>query len=67
MLRTSGNPYVLSADDLDGRVGIDWGTTGVPETYVIDAAGIIRHKHSGPLNPRVWEGKIAPLLKDLGA
>lgn len=67
MLKASGNPYVLSADDRDGRVGIDWGTTGVPETYVIDAAGNIRYKHSGPLNPKVWESKIAPLLKEIGA
>lgn len=66
LLKQIGNPYVLTADDRDGRVGIDWGTTGVPETYVIDAQGIIRMKHSGPLNPRVWEQRIAPLLKELG-
>jgi hypothetical protein len=48
--------------DIDGRVGIDYGVYGVPETYVIDRAGIIRMKHTGPITPEVLSGKILPLL-----
>ena len=60
-----GNPYALSALDLDGRVGIDYGVYGVPETYVIDKAGIIRLKHTGPITPEVFSGKLLPLVKEL--
>jgi cytochrome c biogenesis protein CcmG, thiol:disulfide interchange protein DsbE len=51
--------------DLDGRVGIDYGVYGVPETYVIDKAGIIRMKHTGPVTPDVLGKKIMPLLAEL--
>ena len=64
-LKTHGNPYVLSALDLDGRVGIDYGVYGVPETYVIDKNGVIRMKHTGPITPDVFAGKILPLVGDL--
>jgi len=67
LLSQIGNPYVLNADDHDGRAGIDWGVTGVPETFLIDTGGIIRVKHSGPLTERVWKRKFAPLLEDRGA
>jgi cytochrome c biogenesis protein CcmG, thiol:disulfide interchange protein DsbE len=67
LLARMGSPYVLNADDRDGRVGIDWGVTGVPETFVIDAEGIIRMKHSGPINDRIWQRKFAPLLLELGS
>ncbi len=60
-----GDPYVLSAVDLDGRVGIDYGVYGVPETYVIDKAGIIRHKQIGPLTAEVMQQKILPLVRKL--
>jgi cytochrome c biogenesis protein CcmG/thiol:disulfide interchange protein DsbE len=60
-----GNPYVLSAADLDGRVGIDYGVYGVPETYLIDKAGIIRYKQIGPLTGDVLQAKILPLIKEL--
>ncbi len=60
-----GNPYTLSVLDMDGRVGIDYGVYGVPETYVIDRAGIIRMKHTGPITPEVFAGKILPLLAEL--
>ena len=60
-----GNPYTLSVLDLDGRVGIDYGVYGVPETYVIDKAGTIRMKHTGPISPDVLAGKILPLLAEL--
>ena len=64
-LNKHGNPYRLSVLDLDGRVGIDYGVYGVPETYVIDKAGIIRMKQTGPITPEVFSGKILPLLTEL--
>jgi cytochrome c biogenesis protein CcmG, thiol:disulfide interchange protein DsbE len=60
-----GDPYLLSAADLDGRVGIDYGVYGAPETYLIDREGVIRFKHIGPLSPDVIQGKILPLARDL--
>ena len=60
-----GDPYVLSAVDLDGRVGIDYGVYGAPETYVIDKNGTIRLKHVGPIMPDVWSEKILPLVQEL--
>lgn len=60
-----GNPYKLTVMDLDGRVGIDYGVYGVPETYVIDKAGVIRMKHTGPITPEVLEKKILPLVAEL--
>ncbi len=60
-----GNPYTLSAVDADGRVGIDFGVYGVPETYVIDKAGMIRLKHTGPITPESLEKQILPLVAEL--
>jgi cytochrome c biogenesis protein CcmG/thiol:disulfide interchange protein DsbE len=60
-----GDPYLLSAFDADGRVGIDYGVYGVPETYLIDKAGVIRFKQIGPITPTVMEKKILPLVKEL--
>ncbi|MFQ5509865.1 MAG: DsbE family thiol:disulfide interchange protein [Leptospirillia bacterium] len=62
-----GNPYVLSAVDADGRVGIDYGVYGVPETYVIDKAGIIRYKHIGPLTPKALDEIVLPLVRELSS
>jgi cytochrome c biogenesis protein CcmG/thiol:disulfide interchange protein DsbE len=56
---------VLSAFDADGRVGIDYGVYGVPETYVIDQTGVIRYKHVGPVTPEVVQTLIDPMLKGL--
>ena len=64
-LRTRGNPYVLTALDLDGRVGIDYGVYGVPETYVIDKQGVIRYKLVGAITPEVLTQKILPLVAAL--
>ena len=64
-LRKHGNPYSLSVLDLDGRVGIDYGVYGVPETYLIDKTGVIRMKHTGPITAEVFASKILPLLKEL--
>ncbi|SNX28116.1 cytochrome c biogenesis protein CcmG, thiol:disulfide interchange protein DsbE [Polynucleobacter meluiroseus] len=64
-LSREGNPYRLSAFDAKGRVGIDYGVYGVPETYIIDKAGIIRLKHTGPLTPEVLTKTIYPLIREL--
>ena len=62
-----GNPYALSAYDLDGKVGIDWGVYGVPETFVIDKQGMIRYKQIGPITPEALEKKLLPLIRKLEA
>ncbi|HEX9178945.1 MAG TPA: DsbE family thiol:disulfide interchange protein [Burkholderiales bacterium] len=64
-LQQFGNPYVASVTDLDGRVGIDYGVYGVPETFVIDKNGIIRYKQIGPITPDALNSKIIPLVKKL--
>jgi cytochrome c biogenesis protein CcmG/thiol:disulfide interchange protein DsbE len=64
-LRRLGDPYRAIAADRDGRAGIDWGVYGVPETFVIDAAGIVRHKHIGPLTQEAWTRDVQPLLRKL--
>ncbi|MGE4241093.1 DsbE family thiol:disulfide interchange protein [Ramlibacter sp.] len=64
-LEQHGNPYTLSAVDLDGRIGIDYGVYGVPETFVIDKSGVIRHKHIGPITPDALKETILPLIADL--
>ncbi|HEX6689936.1 MAG TPA: DsbE family thiol:disulfide interchange protein [Burkholderiales bacterium] len=64
-LKRNGNPYQLSVFDPGGRIAIDYGVYGVPETYVIDQRGVIRYKHIGPVSPEVVQRKIAPLLKEL--
>lgn len=64
-LARHGDPYDLSAVDADGRVGIDYGVYGVPETYVIDKAGTIRFKQIGPVTPDVMRLKIVPLIQEL--
>lgn len=67
LLTRTGNPYVAVPDDLSGRVGMDWGVTGTPETYVIDRAGVVRLKHVGPIDMDIWQTKFVPKLKELGA
>ena len=67
LLAQQGSPYLAVPDDLSGMVGIDYGVTGTPETYVIDKAGIIRMKHIGVITPDVWKEKFEPKLKELGA
>ena len=63
-LRQLGDPYTATVVDADGRVGIDYGVYGVPETFVIDKAGVIRHKHVGPLTPEALL-RVETLLKQL--
>ena len=62
-----GDPYLLSAWDFDGRVGIDYGVYGAPETFVIDKSGVIHYKHIGPITPEALEKIILPLLARLNA
>jgi cytochrome c biogenesis protein CcmG, thiol:disulfide interchange protein DsbE len=66
-LKELGNPYSLSIVDADGRVGIDLGVYGVPETFVMDKKGIVRYKHVGPVSERAWLEKIKPLPPKLEA
>ena len=65
MLSRQGNPYTLSAFDGNGRVGIDYGVYGVPETYIIDKAGVIRFKHIGPITTELLNQNIFPLVSEL--
>jgi cytochrome c biogenesis protein CcmG/thiol:disulfide interchange protein DsbE len=67
MLKVEGNPYDVSIVDADGRVGIDWGVYGVPETFVVDKQGVIRYKQIGPISPEVWEQTLLPLIRKLSA
>jgi cytochrome c biogenesis protein CcmG/thiol:disulfide interchange protein DsbE len=64
-LNELGDPYVLSAADLEGRVAIDYGVYGAPETYLIDQNGVIRYKHIGPVTPDVWKDKFLPMVQEL--
>ncbi len=60
-----GNPYKLIAQDIEGRVAIDLGVYGAPETFVIDKKGIIRYRHVGIMNQEAWLKEILPLMKKL--
>jgi cytochrome c biogenesis protein CcmG/thiol:disulfide interchange protein DsbE len=64
-LNEMGNPYVLNVQDSNGRVGIDYGVYGVPETYLIDKAGVIRLKQIGPLTLEALEKTILPMARNL--
>ncbi len=64
-LQNLGNPYVANAFDQNGRVGINWGVYGTPETFVIDRKGIIRYKHIGPISEQDLQEIILPLVEQL--
>jgi cytochrome c biogenesis protein CcmG/thiol:disulfide interchange protein DsbE len=64
-LKKYGNPYTASAFDADGKTGIDFGVYGVPETFVIDRRGVIRHKQTGPLTEQILEETLLPLVRQL--
>ena len=64
-LQRFGDPYQLSVTDIDGRIGIDYGVSGVPETYLIDAQGVIRSKRIGVITPAILQEKILPLAATL--
>lgn len=58
-----GDPYVASGMDQDGRVAIEWGVYGAPETFLLDAAGIVLYKHIAPLTPEIWEREFVPRIR----
>jgi cytochrome c biogenesis protein CcmG/thiol:disulfide interchange protein DsbE len=60
-----GNPYKLSVMDVQGMAGLDLGVYGVPETFVIDKKGLVRHKLTGPVDPQNLQAEIIPLLQTL--
>jgi cytochrome c biogenesis protein CcmG, thiol:disulfide interchange protein DsbE len=64
-LQQFGNPYAFSVADQDGRVGIDWGVYGVPETFIIGKDGLIKYKHIGPVTAQSLQDEIIPRLKAL--
>ena len=64
-LKQFGNPYTDVLFDPDGRIGINYGVYGVPETFIIDRAGVVRYKHIGPITPEALRDKIEPLLRQL--
>lgn len=67
LLEQEGNPYTAALFDGDGRVAIDYGVYGAPETYVIDKTGTVRYKQIGPITPEVLHEKILPLVRKLNA
>jgi cytochrome c biogenesis protein CcmG/thiol:disulfide interchange protein DsbE len=64
-LAERGDPYAVSVVDADGRVGIDWGVYGVPETFVVDKLGVIRYKQIGPVSVDALQKTIVPLIREL--
>jgi len=65
VLSELGDPYVLNMSDFDGRVAIDYGITGAPETYLIDKNGVIRYKEPGQLTPEIMNKTILPMVREL--
>ena len=64
-LKRHGNPYKQVGVDRDGRIGIEWGLSGVPETFIVDRQGIVRFQHIGPLTPDVIKDKLMPALRSI--
>lgn len=64
-LAERGDPYEKIGDDRDGRVAIDFGVTGAPETFIVDADGRVRHKHIGPISREDWRDVLKPMIEDL--
>ncbi|TDJ19179.1 MAG: redoxin domain-containing protein, partial [Gammaproteobacteria bacterium] len=62
-----GDPYTKNIHDLNGKLGIDFGVYGVPETFIIDHKGIIRYKHIGPITEDILKNKLLPIIKQLKA
>ena len=60
-----GDPYTFNIQDPDGRIGVELGVYGAPESFLLDADGIIRYKHVGDVNPRIWRDEIEPVLRRL--
>ena len=66
-LKQFGNPYVASGFDPEGDAGIDWGAYGAPETFLVDARGIIVHKYVSPMTIAIWEQEFLPRVREAGA
>ena len=66
-LKQLGNPYVASGFDPEGDAGIDWGAYGAPETFLVDARGIIVHKYVSPMTVAIWEQEFLPRVQQTGA
>ena len=64
-LKRHGNPYGRIGADLRGRIGIEWGLSGVPETFIVDRMGLVRFQHIGPLTPEVIRDKVVPALRSI--
>ena len=64
-LTTLGDPYRINIDDSAGQIGIDLGVYGAPETYLLDASGVIRYRHVGALDANIWEREFVPRIKTL--
>ena len=64
-LEELGNPFAQTAKDEDGRAAIDWGVTGVPETFLIDGDGVVRYRHWGPIVGDSFEARLLPKLQEL--
>ena len=62
-LEKLGDPYQINLFDPQGRLGFDLGVYGAPETYVIDSEGVVRHRHVGVVNEKVWEQTLEPLVR----
>lgn len=66
-LKEHGDPYRRVGDDASGRVAIDLGVTGAPETFLVDKHGVVRYRHVGAITPQVWQDTLAPLMAQLRA
>lgn len=66
-LQDLGNPYTVNIADRDGTLGLDLGVYGAPETYVVDADGVIRYRHVGVVDERVWRSILEPIVLELTA
>ncbi|MBV7317606.1 DsbE family thiol:disulfide interchange protein [Shewanella sp. NIFS-20-20] len=66
-LNREGDPYAINIFDKDGRLGLDMGVYGAPETFIIDHNGIIRYRHAGPVDQQVWRETLQPMVQQLQA
>ena len=66
-LQEKGNPYVATLFDPEGRFGLDLGVTGAPETYLVDAQGVVRLRYQGALDQQIWDARFAPAIAELQA
>ncbi|NOI92478.1 DsbE family thiol:disulfide interchange protein [Vibrio splendidus] len=64
-LKELGNPYLISLFDGNGMLGLDLGVYGAPETFLIDASGVVRYRHVGDVNPTNWASTLQPMYQEL--